>query len=259
MTELFLSWTALCRSGCMRAFGCGVLTIRVSGMSFVSLRADVKEWRWRRASSWWRTPYRKAVTSLQDGHCDSFEDSKVDTEKDAIGREQMTRVCAAACALYCRAWILFRCLRDTLVPELYVSAWVVLQWLSCTSVAELYLSAWVVRQCLNCTSVPELYFSGWVVLQWLSCTSVPELYVSAWIVLQCLSCTSVPELYFSAWVVRQCLNCTRWFKYDRDKLWLVYTQIVPVIFEPPCTSVPELYVSAWVVLQCLSCSPLFAL
>jgi hypothetical protein len=28
--------------------------------------------------------------------------------------------------------------------------------------------------------------------------------------------------------------CTRWFKYDRDKLWLVYTQIVPVIFEPPC-------------------------
>ena len=30
------------------------------------------------------------------------------------------------------------------------------------------------------------------------------------------------------------LGCTRWFKYDRDKLWLVYTQIVPVIFEPPC-------------------------
>jgi hypothetical protein len=28
---------------------------------------------------------------------------------------------------------------------------------------------------------------------------------------------------------------TRWFKYDRNKLWLVYTQIVPVIFEPPCT------------------------
>jgi hypothetical protein len=27
---------------------------------------------------------------------------------------------------------------------------------------------------------------------------------------------------------------TRWLKYDRDKLWLVYTQIVPVIFEPPC-------------------------
>jgi hypothetical protein len=30
-------------------------------------------------------------------------------------------------------------------------------------------------------------------------------------------------------------KCTRWFKYDRDKLWLVYTQIVPVIFQPPCT------------------------
>jgi hypothetical protein len=27
---------------------------------------------------------------------------------------------------------------------------------------------------------------------------------------------------------------TRWFKYDRDKLWLIYTQSVPVIFEPPC-------------------------
>jgi hypothetical protein len=29
-------------------------------------------------------------------------------------------------------------------------------------------------------------------------------------------------------------SSTRWFKYDLDKLWLVYTQIVPVIFEPPC-------------------------
>ena len=27
---------------------------------------------------------------------------------------------------------------------------------------------------------------------------------------------------------------TRWFKYAWDKLWLVYTQSVPVIFEPPC-------------------------
>jgi hypothetical protein len=32
-----------------------------------------------------------------------------------------------------------------------------------------------------------------------------------------------------------CALSTRWFKYDRNKLWLVYTQIVPVIFEPPCT------------------------
>jgi hypothetical protein len=31
---------------------------------------------------------------------------------------------------------------------------------------------------------------------------------------------------------------TRWFKYDRDKLWLVYTQIIPVIFEPPCKLSP---------------------
>ena len=31
------------------------------------------------------------------------------------------------------------------------------------------------------------------------------------------------------------VESTRWFKYDRDKLWLVYTQIVPVIFEPPCS------------------------
>jgi hypothetical protein len=30
------------------------------------------------------------------------------------------------------------------------------------------------------------------------------------------------------------VTCARWFKYDRDKLWLVYTQIVPVIFEPLC-------------------------
>jgi hypothetical protein len=30
------------------------------------------------------------------------------------------------------------------------------------------------------------------------------------------------------------IDYTRWFKYDRNKLWLVYTQIVPVIFEPPC-------------------------
>jgi hypothetical protein len=32
----------------------------------------------------------------------------------------------------------------------------------------------------------------------------------------------------------QICEYTSWFKYDRDKLWLVYTQIVPVIFEPPC-------------------------
>jgi hypothetical protein len=30
------------------------------------------------------------------------------------------------------------------------------------------------------------------------------------------------------------VHSTRWFKHYRDKLWLVYTQIVPIIFEPPC-------------------------
>ena len=39
-----------------------------------------------------------------------------------------------------------------------------------------------------------------------------------------------PSWLTGCWLFR----CTRWFKYDRDKLWLVYTQIVPVIFEPPC-------------------------
>jgi hypothetical protein len=48
------------------------------------------------------------------------------------------------------------------------------------------------------------------------------------------------------WLCKRLLKCykikqystqlyTRWFKYDQDKLWLVYTQIIPVIFEPPCT------------------------
>ena len=32
------------------------------------------------------------------------------------------------------------------------------------------------------------------------------------------------------------VESTRWFKYGRDKLWLIYTQSVPVIFEPPCTT-----------------------
>jgi hypothetical protein len=52
---------------------------------------------------------------------------------------------------------------------------------------------------------------------------------------------------------------TRWFKYDRDKLWLVYTQIVPVIFEPPCIfSICSTYM-LWLnfnrqhTTQCLNC------
>jgi hypothetical protein len=45
------------------------------------------------------------------------------------------------------------------------------------------------------------------------------------------------RLNFVQWPIPQrmpILPYTRWFKYDRDKLWLVYTQSVPVIFEPPC-------------------------
>jgi hypothetical protein len=38
---------------------------------------------------------------------------------------------------------------------------------------------------------------------------------------------------------------TGWFKYDRDKLWLVYTQIVPVICEPPCTLAVMLFPCFW--------------
>jgi hypothetical protein len=50
-------------------------------------------------------------------------------------------------------------------------------------------------------------------------------------------------LYVCFCLRRMCQNTlhllvlTRWFKYDRDKLWLVYTQSVPVIFEPPCTCI----------------------
>ena len=43
------------------------------------------------------------------------------------------------------------------------------------------------------------------------------------------------EHYFTVLINNEDLDFTRWFKYDRDKLWLVYTQSVPVIFEPPCT------------------------
>jgi hypothetical protein len=41
-------------------------------------------------------------------------------------------------------------------------------------------------------------------------------------------------IWYSPVGVYMSLIVPRWFKYDRDKLWLVYTQIVPVIFEPPC-------------------------
>jgi hypothetical protein len=41
--------------------------------------------------------------------------------------------------------------------------------------------------------------------------------------------------YIKVWSLTAFEYYTKWFKYDRDKLWLLYTQIVLVIFEPPCT------------------------
>ena len=43
------------------------------------------------------------------------------------------------------------------------------------------------------------------------------------------------DLRWNVCIITDLQSRTRWFKYDRDKLWLVYTQIVPVIFEPPCS------------------------
>ena len=43
---------------------------------------------------------------------------------------------------------------------------------------------------------------------------------------------------------------TRWFKYDRDKLWRVYTQSVPVIFEPPCIFNSKGTVAVWFLTDC---------
>ena len=51
------------------------------------------------------------------------------------------------------------------------------------------------------------------------------------------------------------LSNTRWFKYDRDKLWLIYTQIVPVIFEPPYISVSLR--QGWAKPYLLSCMDIF--
>jgi hypothetical protein len=48
-------------------------------------------------------------------------------------------------------------------------------------------------------------------------------------------CLHLPcECSFYTWMYSYTYRYTRWFKYDRDKLWLVYTQIVPVISEPTC-------------------------
>jgi hypothetical protein len=43
------------------------------------------------------------------------------------------------------------------------------------------------------------------------------------------------ELYTMILKHPRCIQCTRWFKYDRDYLFVNKSQFVPVIFEPPCT------------------------
>ena len=56
-------------------------------------------------------------------------------------------------------------------------------------------------------------------------------------------------LFLASFLPTVFYNSTRWFKYDRDKLWLVYTQIVPVIFEPPCICILSQWsqtISVWV-------------
>jgi hypothetical protein len=67
---------------------------------------------------------------------------------------------------------------------------------------------------------------------------VPKPRTSAALLLCCLTCSWRVQKnnFVFSWetYVRVQTEYTRWFKYDRDKLWLVYTQIVPVIFEPPC-------------------------
>jgi hypothetical protein len=45
---------------------------------------------------------------------------------------------------------------------------------------------------------------------------------------------------------------TRWFKYDRDKLWLISTQSVPIIFEPPCIYV-YVYIYMYIYISYISC------
>ena len=42
------------------------------------------------------------------------------------------------------------------------------------------------------------------------------------------------KVFFFFTIRCPCFVSTRWFKYDRDWLFIVYTQKVPVIFEPPC-------------------------
>ena len=134
-------------------------------------RADVKEWRWRRAFTWWRTSYRKAVTSLGDGVCDAVEDSEVNILSNAMGRELMTLNSAAVSALYC-------------------SVQVVPQYLHCT------------LQCLSYPALFELHIA-WFVLQYVHCTTVPKVYCGIYTVLQCLISSTKLVLCCSVYIVLQ--------------------------------------------------------
>ena len=165
-------------------------------------RADVKEWRWRRAFSWWRTSYRKAVTSLGDGDCDAIEDSKVNMLSDAMGRELMTLNFAAVSALCCSVQVVPQYLYCTAVPELCCVIRV-LRCLIYTAVCTLYYSAYVALQYLGFTAVSTPYCRAWLLLQNLCCTAVSTLYCSPRVVLQCLHCTAVLELYCTVYIVLQ--------------------------------------------------------
>jgi hypothetical protein len=88
----------------------------------------------------------------------------------------------------------------------------------------------------NLNSPAVSVIRGSIVFKFLSCKRKDTRFWTVWQ-------QAFPELnllLISSWIQFWYLNVvilyTRWFEYDRDKLWLVYTQIVPVIFEPPCTS-----------------------
>jgi len=48
------------------------------------------------------------------------------------------------------------------------------------------------------------------------------------------------KLVFPCFQINETWLCTRWFKYDRDWCRQIYTQTVPVIFEPPCSNMHQI-------------------
>ena len=107
---------------------------------------------------------------------------------------------------------------------------------------------------------PNRKKGDWVTARWTICKSAEMwLSVDVWVVLNILKDHSAFSL----------VGTTRWFKYDQDWLRLVYTQIVPVIFEPPCTCQTAIYhlaeylnlqqhscVACWCIRVCFSCNAL---